>query len=648
MSQILSVWIEEGCITCDACQETCPEVFSVTDDTCFIIADVRTDGKFDQNEGQATIKVEIGTELADDIVDAAEGCPVEVIKFTTGESTDAPVEEAAPAVEVVAEEVEEKDDSAIEIPASLLEGNRDLMILFGSQSGNCEDLAATTAKIAEQVSLNATVVDMAEADLATIASQKRVMIICSTWGEGEMPDNAQALWDAAIGGGAPSFSGVNFNVCALGDTSYDQYCESGKNWDDQFEAMGASRVATRVDCDVDYEPAWKLWLPEALGALASIDSSGTMQQEYVSAFIEILSPKKKSAGAVAASGIEQPDIEVSLSIFRYNPLMAESGRDTYDVTVPGHASLQDVLVMLKETQDGSLTFRTSSGAGSNPLCGLSVNGNLVLADCVRMIDLMAGAGEPAKIRIEPLPGHQILKDLYVSTKALDVSRERAKPWLRTIDRVGANTPQGTVIGVMSSTKATALHAMNDLVSDHLLHSLSETVPHNPSYLGPAVLNRLWVKVNDPRISKDCKEEMREILQGTDGVWAESDLGVMARFGRMGQRASQNYNDCRSELLRAHRFAGKSGRHVKWFCKTVKSSGTLNETILAAQTMGPIGAIANLPATLRMALGFTRTGGPMVRDLQGWIAPGKMPPIINKSVHDHHEVVALFNEFDKRF
>jgi flavodoxin/ferredoxin len=248
MSQVLSVWIEEGCITCDACQETCPEVFSVTDDTCFIIADVRTDGKFDQNEGQASIKVEIGTELADDIVDAAEGCPVDVIKFTTGESTDAPTEEVVPAVEVVAEQVEEEDDSAIEIPASLLEGNRDLMILFGSQSGNCEDLAATTAKIAEQVSLNANVVDMAEADLATIASQKRVMIICSTWGEGEMPDNAQALWDAAIGAGAPSFSGVNFNVCALGDTSYDQYCESGKNWDEQFEAMGATRVATRVDC----------------------------------------------------------------------------------------------------------------------------------------------------------------------------------------------------------------------------------------------------------------------------------------------------------------------------------------------------------------------------------------------------------------
>ncbi|MCS5537971.1 MAG: hypothetical protein NZ770_07685, partial [Candidatus Poseidoniaceae archaeon] len=64
--------------------------------------------------------------------------------------------------------------------------------------------------------------------------------------------------------------------------------------------------------------------------------------------------------------------------------------------------------------------------------------------------------------------------------------------------------------------------------------------------------------------------------------------------------------------------------------------------------GPLGAIANLPATLRMALGFTRTGGPPVRDWQGFIAPGKMPPLINKSVHNHHEVVAIFNELDKRF
>ena len=83
-------------------------------------------------------------------------------------------------------------------------------------------------------------------------------------------------------------------------------------------------------------------------------------------------------------------------------------------------------------------------------------------------------------------------------------------------------------------------------------------------------------------------------------------------------------DARGRLLHEFRFAGRSGRHVKWFSSTVKWSGNLNETILAAQTMGPLGALMNLPATVRMATGFTRTGGPLARDLQGFLAPGKMP------------------------
>ncbi len=464
MAQIASVWIEEGCITCDACQETCPEVFHVTDDSCFIIADVRSDGKFDQNESKSLLKVESGSSLYDDIVDAAEGCPVDVIIFTTAGDGDEPSEEAAEVVE-----------ASVEVAA-----------------------------------------------------------------------------------------------------------------------------------------------------------------------------EKKVARAVAASGVQQPVIEVSLRLFRYDPILAEKGYDTYEVSVPGHHSLQQVLMNIKETQDGTLTFRTSASAGSDPLTGLEVNGNLVLADCVRMIDLLDSAGESAVLTVEPLSGHQVLKDLFVSTKALEVAKEKAKPWMRTRDRPGVLSAQGRAIGTMSSSDASRLHKMNDISSEHLLHSMSETVPHNRSYLGPAVCNRLWVRANDPRTSKECKQDMNAVLQGPDGIWAETDIGVMGRFGRLGSVVSKNLNDCRSELLRAHRFAGKSGRHVKWFSKTVKSSGTLNETILAAQTMGPLGAIANLPATLRMALGFTRTGGPPVRDWQGFIAPGKMPPLINKSVHNHHEVVAIFNELDKRF
>ena len=81
---VTKVWIEEGCIVCNACETASPEVFLVTEDTCVIRAEVREDGQESENlEEQSGLKDEIGEELEDAIEEAAEGCPVEVIKFTT-------------------------------------------------------------------------------------------------------------------------------------------------------------------------------------------------------------------------------------------------------------------------------------------------------------------------------------------------------------------------------------------------------------------------------------------------------------------------------------------------------------------------------------------------------------------------------------
>ena len=82
---IKRVWIEEGCIVCNACETTCPEVFNVTEDSCHIRSEVRTDGKQSTNLAErADLGGTIGTDLADQIEEAAEGCPVEVIKFEKG------------------------------------------------------------------------------------------------------------------------------------------------------------------------------------------------------------------------------------------------------------------------------------------------------------------------------------------------------------------------------------------------------------------------------------------------------------------------------------------------------------------------------------------------------------------------------------
>ncbi len=83
MATITAVWIEDGCIVCNACETTCPEVFSVTEETCKIRPEVRKDGANDTNlDAKSPLSGSFGADLADQIIEAAEGCPVEVIKFS--------------------------------------------------------------------------------------------------------------------------------------------------------------------------------------------------------------------------------------------------------------------------------------------------------------------------------------------------------------------------------------------------------------------------------------------------------------------------------------------------------------------------------------------------------------------------------------
>ncbi|MDG1548522.1 MAG: ferredoxin, partial [Candidatus Poseidoniaceae archaeon] len=81
MTVVAKVWIEEDCITCDACQDIAPEVFEVTDETSMILAAVRTDGTLDRNTGKAPLVGDIGAEYGELILEASDACPVEIIKF---------------------------------------------------------------------------------------------------------------------------------------------------------------------------------------------------------------------------------------------------------------------------------------------------------------------------------------------------------------------------------------------------------------------------------------------------------------------------------------------------------------------------------------------------------------------------------------
>ncbi|GAC1477522.1 MAG: assimilatory sulfite reductase (NADPH) flavoprotein subunit [Acetobacteraceae bacterium] len=152
-------------------------------------------------------------------------------------------------------------------PAAAPVKKHELTILFATESGNAEALAARAKREAGRLGFAAKLLDAAEATPAALAKAKTLLVIASTWGEGEAPQRATGFLKALLAEDAPRLEGVNFAVLALGDRAYAQFCETGRIIDDRLAALGATRAAARIDCDLDYESPAAAWLGATLPAL---------------------------------------------------------------------------------------------------------------------------------------------------------------------------------------------------------------------------------------------------------------------------------------------------------------------------------------------------------------------------------------------
>ncbi|HVZ64449.1 MAG TPA: sulfite reductase subunit alpha [Lacunisphaera sp.] len=160
-----------------------------------------------------------------------------------------------------------------------------LTILFGSQTGTAEALAKRAAKEAGKRGFAASIMDLAGFTTAMLAQEQNVLLITSTYGDGEPPDNAKALHAALAtdGGGVPPprLEQLRYSVCALGDTNYVQFCQCGKDFDERLARLGATRVAPRIDCDLDYEAKFTGWLASALAALSTTIVGGAPRPDSI-------------------------------------------------------------------------------------------------------------------------------------------------------------------------------------------------------------------------------------------------------------------------------------------------------------------------------------------------------------------------------
>src|SRR5919205_1953414 len=148
-----------------------------------------------------------------------------------------------------------------------------LTVLFASESGNAERLAGDVAKAARKKGFRPTIIDMADLELAALPSARRLVVIASTWGEGEPPSRAARAFADLMGEAAPRLDGVEYGVLALGDTAYAEFCAIGKALDERLAALGGKRVVDRVDCDLDFAAPAADWIARAVKALAPADAN---------------------------------------------------------------------------------------------------------------------------------------------------------------------------------------------------------------------------------------------------------------------------------------------------------------------------------------------------------------------------------------
>ncbi|XJZ27552.1 assimilatory sulfite reductase (NADPH) flavoprotein subunit [Bacillota bacterium Lsc_1132] len=149
--------------------------------------------------------------------------------------------------------------------------SKEITILYGSQTGNARGLANKAGKTLEGNGFQVTVSAMSDFKPNHLKKIKNLLVIVSTHGEGEPPDNAKSFHEFLQSKRAPKLDSLQFSVLALGDSSYEFFCQTGKEFDSRLEELGGTRLYPRFDCDVDFEEPAAEWFEGVVASLRTAE-----------------------------------------------------------------------------------------------------------------------------------------------------------------------------------------------------------------------------------------------------------------------------------------------------------------------------------------------------------------------------------------
>ncbi|GCF88467.1 assimilatory sulfite reductase (NADPH) flavoprotein subunit [Shewanella oncorhynchi] len=263
-------------------------------------------------------------------------------------------------------------------PVAQAQTAQTVTILYGSQTGNGRGVAKALADKAQAQGYAVNLASMGEYNVRQLKQEAVLLLVVSTHGEGEAPDDAIELHKFLASKRAPKLDNLHYSVLALGDSSYEFFCQTGKDFDARLAALGAKSLLPLIECDVDYEAAAGQWHADVL--------------EAVKPLIETSSASVVSIGTAKAIGESE--------FTKQNPYSAEV---LVSQKITGRGSDRDVRHVEIDLGDSGLTYQAGDALG------VWFSNNEVLVDEV-LAGLSLAADELVTLGTESLSLKQALVD----------------------------------------------------------------------------------------------------------------------------------------------------------------------------------------------------------------------------------------------